>query len=108
MAEHIVVRRKLVIGYPNRKTVTFFGHTAVDVATERVFEWVGISTKGTYPKLPPETGVNTSDGIVETSIAVRVRFNVPLSSNGRIRVWTTSIRGPRMLALDAMRDMSGM
>lgn len=49
-----------------------------------ILEVVRVSAEGADPELALETAFDRLDGIVETTVAVRVRLDVPLAAHGRV------------------------
>lgn len=76
----------------------------VNVPAEWLFEGVCVCAKGPNPALALQTPLQRFYSISETAIAVRVRLNMVLATDGRIGKGAARNR-PSILALRAQRDM---
>ena len=77
MAELIVALLKLCVRDPDWDTLYFLKHSLVDATFEIVFERVGVGTKSSNPEFAPNPRSYTSNGVVQSTIRVRVRFGMP-------------------------------
>lgn len=77
MTELIVALLELCIRDPNRDALCLLKHSFVDVTFEIVFERIGVGTKSSDPEFTSNPRSHTANGVVQSTIGVRVRFSMP-------------------------------
>lgn len=82
VAELVVTARKLGIRNPNGKAVLFFTQSPFHVALQALFEAIGIGAECADPELLAEPGLDAGDGVLQASVAVRVRLDMPCRRMG--------------------------
>ena len=77
MTELIVALFELCVWDPNRDALCLLKHPFVDATFEIIFERIGVATKGSDPEFTPNPRSHTANGVVQSTIGVRVRFSMP-------------------------------
>jgi hypothetical protein len=104
MAELVVVLGELPIGDPHRNTLIFRAHLAIDLLASDIIEPVRRCSECADQQLLLEPVFHALDGVVQTTVGVRVRLDVP-------RLSTRGVRGPGCadgcFALESRRPVVG-
>jgi hypothetical protein len=84
VTELIVALLELCIWDSNWDALYFLKHTLVDAAFEIVLVRVGVGTKSSNPEFTLDPRSHAANGIVQSTVGVRIRFSMPsgLSDEG--------------------------
>ena len=92
MTELVVAFFKLRIRDPNRDTLYSIEHTLVNATFEVILERVGVGAEGSNPKFTLDPRSQAADGIVQSTVGVRVWFNMPSGLRDKIITVCVAIR----------------
>jgi hypothetical protein len=72
---------KFIIRNPDSRTIIFLQHTVINVPAEWIFERVCVCAERPNPAFSLQAALEGFHGIGETTIGVRVQFNMILATN---------------------------
>ena len=77
MTELIVALLELCVWDPNWDALYFLEHALVNATFEIILERVGVGAKSSNPEPTLDPRSHTTNGIVQSTVGVQIRFSMP-------------------------------